>query len=262
MINPITFKANVAYNKEVEQNLQSDSPNPLRLKANLSSLTALSNYNQVLLKPKQDNDSLQVLRKASDLNNLAPSRMELPHSYNIDEVNGEHIYKNDGTLACIREFSNDTIKEFYPAKDEQFIDRIDVYDKNSGNIIAKYSPIVDKDGAVKTNITIFDANVNNKYTMFQAEEDGNISSITEFSGEGDSFRTLIRNPDSLKPLRYMEAKETPDGDFMLIDCKFDKSGNVSEIKNINGNREVVITYDGIHKSISVKTYESSKDISK
>ena len=51
MIDPITFKTNVAYNKKVEQNPEIQSPNPLRLKANLSSLTALSNYNQVLLKP-------------------------------------------------------------------------------------------------------------------------------------------------------------------------------------------------------------------
>ena len=54
MIDPITFKTNVAYNKKVEQNPEIQSPNPLRLKANLSSLTALSNYNQVLLKPKYD----------------------------------------------------------------------------------------------------------------------------------------------------------------------------------------------------------------
>ena len=49
MIDPLTFKASVAYNKQVEEeNASESSPNPLRLKANLSSLAAISNYNQVL----------------------------------------------------------------------------------------------------------------------------------------------------------------------------------------------------------------------
>lgn len=260
MINPITFKANVAYNKEVEQNLQNESPNPLRLKANLSSLTALSNYNQVLLKPKTDNDSEKILKEVKFLNNIAPRYLELPHSYNINDINGEYIYKPDGSIACIREYSNDTVKDYYPAKDSKYIERIEILDKNSGDIMAKYSPIIEKDGSIKTNITIFDSKVNNKYTMFQAEEDGKISGITEFSGEGNSFRTLQRNPDTLRPIRYMEAQENVDGEFALTDSKFDNSGNISEIKTINGNREVLINYDGIHKSISVKTYD--REVSK
>ena len=259
MINPITFKANVAYNKEVEQNLQSDSPNPLRLKANLSSLTALSNYNQVLLIPQNDEDSSKIMQCAEALNNIAPGRIVLPHSYNTDEINGEYIYRDDGTLFCIREYSNETFTDYYPLKTGSTIERIEVRDKNSGEIIAKYSPQESKDGIIKTNITIFDAKINNKYTMFQAEEDGTISSITEFSGDGNSFKTLFRNPDTHIPVRYIDAKETSDGEFSLTDARFDKRGKVLEIRNIKGDKEVNINYIGNKKSISVKTDISSKE---
>ena len=46
-VNPMSFKASVSYNKKVEQANTESPANPLRLKANLSSLSALSSYNQI-----------------------------------------------------------------------------------------------------------------------------------------------------------------------------------------------------------------------
>ena len=115
MIDPITFKTNVAYNKKVEQNPEIQSPNPLRLKANLSSLTALSNYNQVLLKPKFDKDSAEILNRVGEMTNISPDKLKLPYSFKLDEINGERIYAKDGRLKVIREYETDTVRQYYPA---------------------------------------------------------------------------------------------------------------------------------------------------
>ena len=92
MVNPISFNTSITYNKFQENKPVEDSPNPLRLKANLSSLTAMSNYNQVLLKPKFDEDSNEILNKVDELINLSPKRLNLPHSFKINEINGERIF--------------------------------------------------------------------------------------------------------------------------------------------------------------------------
>lgn len=253
MIDPITFKASVAYNKQVEEeNAHDSSPNPLRLKVNLSSLAAISNYNQVLIKPKFDKDTIGILNNVSQMQKLAPNRLELPYSFKTNEINGDRIFDNNGKLKLIKEYKNDTITEYYPSENEEFVKTILEKDKTTGNIISKIEPVRQDNGNFKTNIIIFDEKINNKYTMFQAEESGNITSITEIFENGKNFRTLLLNPKNLNPERYIESKENNNGDFEIVDCKFGSKNEIKELKKFDSNKEVCIKYSGNQKIIDVR----------
>lgn len=249
MINPITFKTSVAYNKKIEQNLEEDSPNPLRLKVSLSNLAAVSNYNQVLLKPQFDQDSIEILNKIEELKKLIPQKLELPYSFATNEINGERFYNNDGSLYLIKEYENNSILEYYPDKTGEKIKTIIEKDKDSGKILSKIKTS-DKNNE-RINIIIFDENFNNKYTMFQIESGGNISSITEIYGNGKNFQSLFINPQNQVPERYLETRENPDGDFEIIDCKM-KSGDIEEIIKTTPSKEVTIKYKDNQKIIDVK----------
>ena len=252
MIDPLTFKASVAYNKQVEEeNASESSPNPLRLKANLSSLAAISNYNQVLLKPKIDKDTIGVINAAAEMMKLVPAKLELPYSFKTDDINGERIYDNNGKLKLIKEYKSDTITEYYPSENPETIKNILEKDK-AGNIISKIQPVKQEDGTYKTNVIIFDEKINNKYIMFQVEDSGNINSVTEIFENGKNFRSLIFNPKNLHPERYIESKENKDGEFELTDCKFGKNFDVKELKQITPAKEVNITYSGNRKNIDVR----------
>lgn len=256
MIDPVKFKASVAYNKEVEKKSESsDLPNPLRLKINLSSLTALSNYNQVLLRPKYDSDAEEILDKVKTLSNLVPRKLSFPYSFNLDDVNGERVYDTNGQLLYIREYDNDTVKEYYPA-DKNKIKFILERDKNSSAVLSKIEPVVKNDGSVKTAVTIFDEKINNKYTILNAEEDGSIVNITEVSSSGKGFRTLFKNPYTNLPVRYLEAKGQDNEEFSLLDCRFDGNGEIKDIKRISSAKEVDIHYDEDKKIIDVKNKDN------
>lgn len=252
MINPITFRASVAYNKEVEQNLINESPNPLRLKANLSSLSALSNYNQVMVRPKFDKDIMYVLTRIDELSKITPAKLEMPYSFDLDSINGERMYDESGKLLYIREFGSDFVREYYPAKDSNKIERIIEKNKDTGSIISKVEQIKRNDGTIKTNVTIFDDKINNRYTLFQVEEDGTVSCVTEFSGKGKDFKTLFKNPYNNAPLRYIEAKEGEDGDFEFLDSRLDSNQQITEIKRMASSKEINIRYVGNQKIVDVK----------
>ncbi len=252
MVNPITFRSSVAYNRKIEENLIDDSTNPMRLKANLSSLAAMSNYSQVLVNTKYDLDSLGVLKSVDELKKLMPKRLEIPHSFKVEDTNGERVYDKLGNLVCIREYKSDVMVEYYPSEDALNVVQILERDKNTGAVVTKIEPICKDDGSRKLNITVFDEELNNKYTMFQVEEDGAVSSITEFLGKGKSFRTLFRNPDTATDLRYIEAKEDANGDFVFSDCRLQPDGGVAEIKRTFANKDVHITYKDNKKMVDVK----------
>ena len=225
-VNPMSFKASVSYNKKVEQANTESPANPLRLKANLSSLSALSSYNQISLRPKFDYDSMEILTKVDALSKLIPQDMEIPYSFNLNEINGERINAKDGHLACIREYDNETVRDYIPSKDGQKVAQIIERDRKNDKI-------------------------NNKYTMFQIQNT-NVSSITEFFANGKKFRTLTKDTYTNKPTRYMEAKETDDGEFVFTDAKLNSKGEVSEIKKVSSNKEVCIKYEGTQKIVDVK----------
>ena len=252
MIDPIIFRANVEYNKEVEQNLINESPNPLRLKANLSSLTALSNYNQVMIRPKYDKDILYVLSRVDELTKVTPQKLEMPYSYDLDKLNGERILDDTGHLLYIREFGNNFVREYYPSEDTNQIEQVLEKDKDNGNLISKVVRNIRDDGTIKTSVTVFDEKLNNKYTMFQVEDDGSVSSVTEFLGGGQNFRTLFKNPYNNQFSRYIEAKESDTGEFEFLDARFDSNQQISEIKKLSSSKEVNITYTGTQKTVDVK----------
>lgn len=251
MINPITFKAGLAYrNIKTNPSYSTGTPNPMSEKIDIDSASALSNYNQVIVKPKYDKDCVSILNKVRKLNNIAPYRLELPHSFNIEEINGERVYDKNGKIDYIREYENDVIREYYPedGKLKKLVER----NKSNGAVIAQIEPQNKNDGKVVTNVTIFDDKINDKYTIFQVEEDGFIKSVTEFTGNGKSFCTLFRNPDTTVPLRYLEAKDGEEGVFYLLDANFDQTGNIVGIKKTTADKEINITYEKGMKNIQVK----------
>ena len=77
--------------------------------------------------------------------------------------------------------------------------------------------------------------------MFQVEDNGTISSITEIFEKGKNFRTLFRNPETAIPERYIEALENKDGEFEVIDCRLNPE--VQEIKRTTAAKEVNIKYE-------------------
>ncbi len=250
-VNPMSFKASVSYNKKVEQANTESPANPLRLKANLSSLSALSSYNQISLRPKFDYDSMEILTKVDALSKLIPRDIKIPYSFNLNEINGERIYTKDDYLACVREYDNDTVRDYIPSKDGQKVVQIIERDRKNGMVISKIEKSHKENSEEKINVTIYDDKINDKYTMFQIQNT-NVSSITEFFANGKKFRTLTKDTYTNKPTRYMEAKETDNGEFVFTDAKLNSKGEVSEIKKVSSNKEVCIKYEGTQKIVDVK----------
>ena len=123
----------------------------------------------------------------------------------------------------------------------------------TGRLRTKIEPIKRKGSRLKTNITIFDLKVNNKYTIIQLSEGGIVNNVSEFSGKGKSFQTLYRNIYNFKPARYMEGKDIKDSGFEMIDCIFDSDGNIARIKKYSNKKETCIDYTNNTKNISHKT---------
>lgn len=231
------------------------SSNPLAdIKSNPT--IALSDYTQSVPKPKYDNDIAQIIETVKILNNLAPLRMPM-YNFNIDEINGERYYRPDGTLLLVREYDNDIIRDYYALADDNYSDytvsRVLEHDKNSGRLRAKIEPITREGSRLKTNITIFDEKINNKYIIMQLAEGGYVSNITEFTGKGKSFQTLFRNLETMKPVRYLEGKDSKEEGFEMVDCIFDIEGKVARIKKYAGKKEIDINYTEDKKNITVKT---------
>lgn len=216
----------------------------------------LTDYTQSLPRQKYDKDINEIIEVVRILNNLAPLRMP-EYNFNITEINGEHYYKPDGTLLLIREYDSDVIRDYYANPDstdiEYGISRILEHDKMSGRLRTKIEPIKRKGSRLKTNITIFDLKVNNKYTIIQLSDNGIVNNISEFSGKGKSFQTLYRNIYNFKPARYMEGKDNKDSGFEMVDCIFDSEGNIARIKKYSNKKETCIDYTDNSKKVSHKT---------
>ncbi len=247
----MSFKASVLYNKKVGLANKDNPSNPMRLKCGLSNLATYSNFNQVSLKPKFDYDSMEILTKVDSLSKLIPKDMKIPYSFSVDDLNGERIYTKNGDLDCIREYDNEIVRDYIPEKTGKNVLQIIERDRTSGLLISKIERSINNSGVVKLNVTIYDDKINNKYTMLQIE-DNSISNITEFYADGKKFRTLVCDVFTNKPLRYMEAKEDVNNEFVFTDAHLDTKGEVSEIKKVFADKEVCIKYSGMQKSIDVK----------
>lgn len=241
-------------NEQSATQIFSSLSNPLTTQIDKSSLT-LTDYSQSVSCSKYDEDIAQVLGIVKILNNMAPIRMP-EYNFNLEEINGERYYRPDGTLLLVREYDSDVIRDYYVAtpKDNSpySISRILEHEKLSGRLKVKIEPNKRLGSRVKTNITIFDLKINNKYIIMQLSEGGIVNNITEFSGQGKSFQTLYRNIETYKPARYLEGKDDKKEGFEMVDCIFDANGGIARIKRFTNKKEVCIDYDGRKKNISVK----------
>lgn len=247
------YKQSLTKNYETDISLINQS-NPLSVES-LNEKTGLSNYNQEIPRPKYDADIQELAETVRLLDNMAPKSMP-EYNFNAEEINGERYKRPDGTLLLIREYDTDLIRDYYVSPtDNAKIMYIKEHDKISGRIRAKIEPISRAGSQAKTNITIFDEKINNKYVIFQLSEGGNVINITEFSGKGKSFKTLFRNALTIKPVRYLEGKDNKENGFEMIDSLFDANGKVARIRRYNSKKEINITYTDTTKNISVKTKE-------
>ena len=215
----------------------------------------LTNYSQTFSRHQHDEEFSSILEVVRILNNMAPVQMP-EYNFNIDEINGERYYRPDGSLLLVREYDGDIIRDYYSlAKNEvsKFtVSRILEHDKNTGRLKTKIEPILRNGSKLKTNITIFDLKINNKYIIIQLSEDGYVNNISEFAGKGKSFQTLYRNINTLKPARYIEGKDSAEKGFTMIDCIFDNDGNIVRIKHYYNKKEINIDYTKTSKNVSVK----------
>ena len=248
------YKSSIENERRIEKDLLQSS-NPLSSRIGNSEL-ALENYSQTFSRKQYDQDIINIIEVVRILNNLAPERMP-EYNFNIDEINGERYYRPDGTLLLVREWDSDVVRDYYAINsDEQSeytVSRILEHEKTSGRLRTKIEPITRKGSRLKTNITIFDLKVNNKYTIIQLSEGGLVNNISEFTGKGKSFQTLFRNINTLKPARYIEGKDDPEKGFEMIDCLFDYEGHVARIKRYLNKKEVRIDYTKDTKNITVTT---------
>ena len=248
------FKISVENEKNVIAGLGQLS-NPLSARISSSDL-ALSDYTQSVSRRQHDRDMSEVLEVVRILNNMAPIRMP-EYNFNIEQINGEHYYKPDGSLLLIREYDSDVIRDYYATQKEEVciysVSRILEHEKKSGRLKTKIEPINRVGSRIKTNVTIFDLKVNNKYIIIQLSEGGYVNNISEFTGKGKSFQTLFRNIQTFKPARYLEGRDEIEIGFEMIDCIFDSEGKIVRIKKFSNNREVNIDYTPESKNISVKT---------
>lgn len=246
---------------EISQELQQlsksseQSSNPINAGLN-DTKTDLKNYSQTFSHHGYDEDIAKIIEIVRILNNMAPIRMP-EYNFNIDEINGERFYKPDGTLLLVRDFDINVIRDYYynPAyTDAKYsVSRILEHDKNTGRLKVKIEPITRSGSRLKTSIAIFDEKINKKYTIIQLSEGGIVNNISEFSGDGKSFRTLFRNVRNFKPVRYLEGKDNKDGAFEMVDCLFTESGEVARIKRYTNKKEIRIDYSENKKFVTIKS---------
>lgn len=249
-----SYQSSLENEKRVMMDLTQAS-NPLSAKAEHTEL-ALSDYTKSLPRQKYDQDMAEIMEIVRILNNMAPIRMP-EYNFNVDEINGERFYRPDGSLLLIREYDSDVIRDYYAATEEDecefSISRILEHEKVSGRLKTKIEPINRKSSRLKTNITIFDLKINNKYIIIQLSEGGVVNNISEFTGKGKSFQTLFRNIETLTPARYLEGREDAENGFTMIDSIFDADGQIARIKKFSNKKEISIDYTDESKIITVKT---------
>lgn len=228
--------------------------NPMLSSAKTKELS-FTDYTLSIPKPKYDEDIYHVLQTANFLNNLAPKVMP-EYNFNLEEINGESFYKPDGSLLLIREWDSDVIRDYYASSDKKSVYQILEHDKKTGRLRIKIEPMNRDKGRLEASITIFDDKVNNKYIIMQLSHGGIVNNISEFTGKGKSFQTLFRNPETFKPVRYLEGKDDSDEGFVMLDCLFNDNNEVVRIKKFTNKKEFDISYTKESKNITVKTKSS------
>ena len=156
------IKLNKDENKDKSVSALGQLSNPLtEIKSNAG--LALTDYSQTISRKIQDKELTEILEVVRILNNMAPIKMP-EYNFNIEEINGEHYYRPDGSLLLIREYDSNIIRDYYTKKDGEdgpTISRILEHEKDSGRLKTKIEPITRKGSRLTTNITIFDLKINN-----------------------------------------------------------------------------------------------------
>lgn len=243
------------YYKENSDYFEEDWSNPLSLKTNLTSLTTLADYSysQILTKQKFDKDTVAILNRVENLRKALPQKIEMPYCFITSEINGERIFDKNNNLYYIKEYRSDCIREYYPAQEDAgIIHKILERNKFSGEIISKIERKIKDDKSIKITVIIFDENINNKYIMFQVEENNTITSITEFFNNGREFKTLLINSKTLFPERYAESMEIKGKGFIVINCKLKSDSEIENIKINTNEKNIFIEYKNNKKIIDVR----------
>ena len=214
---------------------------------------ALTNYTKTTKKPTYDEDSIKIIEIVRILNNLFPRNLPT-YNFDISEINGEYYYLPSGKFLLIRDFDTDIIRDYYPSKDNpNIVGRILEHNKKTGILKTKIEPIYVNGELSKVNVTIFDQKINKKYTIIQTLPDGTVSNMSEFLQDGKSFKTLFRNTNNYKPVRYIEGKINQELGFVITDCLLDSNGAIARIKTYSKKKEVNIEYTDDKKNITVKS---------
>ena len=243
------------YKETLDYFEEEDLSNPLSLKTNLTSLTTLADYSysQILKKQKFDKDLAAILHRVEKLRKALPQKLEMPYCFTTSDVNGERVFDENNKLCLIKEYCSDFVREYYPAADnENVIYKILERNKQTGEIISKIDRSLKNDESIKTTVIVFDENINNKYIMFQVEEDSMISSITDIYNNGREFQTLFINPITLLAEQYIESMETSNKGFVIINCKLKSDTEVENIKINTEEKDIFIEYNNNQKIIEVR----------
>ena len=245
-------------NVEYDEKVMEQFSNPLSAQKDVSK-TALTNYTQSISRPKYDNDIMELTVAVHLIDTIVPYRLQ-EYNFNIEEINGERFYKPDGGLLLVREYDVDVVRDYYynpEYKDKTIsVRQILEHNKETGRLKTKIEPAYKAGSNITTNVAMFDQKVRNKYTILQLGDSGFVINISEFLGKGQSFQTLFRNSETLKPARYISGKEHDNKDFEMVDCIFNANGEIVRIKRYNNNKEIKIDYTSDKKNISVRTKNS------
>ena len=252
MENNLNLKIN---NNETSSNFEYEQvSNPIESTVN-TSISEITAYSQIMDKPKYDTDIAQIIEVVRILNNVAPISMP-EYNFNIDEINGEHYYKPDGTLLLVRNIDNDVIRDYYynpHYTDRKYsVSRIMEHDRTTGKLKLKIERTTNSSRCLKTSVAIFDEKISNKYVIINLTEDGIVSNFSEFSGNDKSFKTLFRNTHNYKPVRFIEGKNNKTSGFEMVDCLFTENGNVARIRRYTSKQEINIDYTETQKKVTVK----------
>ena len=105
------IKLNKDENKDKSVSALGQLSNPLtEIKSNAG--LALTDYSQTISRKIQDKELTEILEVVRILNNMAPIKMP-EYNFNIEEINGEHYYRPDGSLLLIREYDSNIIRDYY-----------------------------------------------------------------------------------------------------------------------------------------------------
>ena len=253
MVDSKAFKQNILNNKNFETNSSDNVQSHfLQRKTNIVKRN-LEPINKDFLIAKFDREISEILKNIKEMVYFHPKKINLPYSFLIQEINGERFFDENNNLILIREYETDSIREYYPAKDSNYISSIVETDKTTGEIISKIEPTIISNDEIKFSLIIFDQKINHKYTIYKVESSGVISSITDFFENNSHFRALLKNKNTSSPEKYIESKTNENGELEIVECKLNPL--IQEIKHTTSTKKISIRFENGHRIIDIEKYK-------